>query len=141
MSTEDQIRIVEAIRTCENTTSGEIRVYIESRNPLVSSLERASDLFFQLKMQKTHHRNAVLVYIALKDHEVALFGDEGIHNAVGSAFWEKEVQQMLKNFRELHVTDGIIQCVLDVGQVLSEKFPFIPTEDKNELPDEIVFGK
>lgn len=141
LSDEENARIVAAIRTCEHTTSGEIRVYIESRNPLVSTIERSADIFFQLQMQKTIHRNAVLLYIALKDHEVAIFGDEGIYREVGSHFWEKEVQQMLQNFREQHVTDGIIQCILDIGQVLTEKFPFIPTEDKNELPDEIVFGK
>ncbi len=80
------------------------------------------------------------MYVAVKDKEVALYGDEGIHQAVGAAFWDAEVKKMLDSFRGHHITDGIVQCVLDVGQVLKEKFPYISTEDKNELPDEIVFG-
>lgn len=140
-TTEENEQIVAAIRSCENRTSGEIRIYVESRNALVDPLERAAEIFLNLKMQQTHHRNAVLLYIAIKDHEVALFGDEGIHNAVGTAFWNEEVAHMLGFFRENKLADGIVHCVRHVGEVLSEKFPYIPTEDKNELPDEIVFGK
>ena len=40
-----------------------------------------------------------------------------------------------------YVKNGIEQCILQIGQTLKEKFPYNPTEDKNELPDEIVFGK
>jgi len=138
---EENERIVSAIRSCENRTSGEIRIYLESKNSYVEPLDRAAELFFQLKMDKTHHRNGVLLYIAHKHKEVALFGDTGIHEKVGKEFWEKEVHQMINYFRNNHLADGIVHCVLHVGETLCEKFPFIPTEDKNELPDEIVFGK
>jgi uncharacterized membrane protein len=138
---EENNRIISAIRSCETSTSGEIRIYIEQRNPLVDPLERAAIIFHQLKMNETRHRNAVLLYLAIKDHEVALFGDSGIHEAVGSVYWQKEVQMMLENFRQGHLVDGIEKCIIDVGEVLTEKFPYISTEDKNELPDEIVFGK
>jgi uncharacterized membrane protein len=48
---------------------------------------------------------------------------------------------MLANFKENHLVEGIIQCVLDVGEALQQSFPYQATEDKNELPDDIVFGK
>ncbi len=138
---EENERVIAAIRSCENRTSGEIRVYVESRNELVNPLERAAEVFVGLQMHHTHHRNAVLLYIAVKDHEVALFGDQGIHEMVGTQFWNEEVKHMLAYFKENKLAEGIEHCVRHVGEVLSEKFPYIPTEDKNELPDEIVFGK
>lgn len=138
---EENRRIVSAIRTCEQRTSGEIRIYIESRNPFVSPMDRAIEVFAKLKMEQTDHRNGVLLYIAHKDHELALFGDEGIYNVTGKVFWDKEVSTMLANFKENNLVEGIIQCVLDVGEALHNSFPYIPTEDKNELPDDIVFGK
>ncbi len=140
-TTDENERVIAAIRSCENRTSGEIRVYVESRNALVDPLERAAEVFVGLKMQLTHHRNAVLLYIAVKDKEVALFGDQGIHEMVGTAFWNEEVKHMLQYFKDNKLAEGIEHCVRHVGEVLSEKFPYIPTEDKNELPDEIVFGK
>ena len=137
----ENLSIVNAIRAAETNTSGEIRVYIETKNPLMNPLERAARVFTKLKMEKTHHRNGVLLYLASKHKEVALFGDEGIYKSLGSDYWNSEVNQMLKLFKENKLADGIVLCIQHVGKSLSEKFPYNPTEDKNELPDEIVFGK
>ena len=134
-------RIVAAIRSSEKKTSGEIRVYIEPKNPLVDPLERAALIFSKLEMDKTDHRNAVLLYMATTHKELALYGDKGIHEKVGEAFWQNEVQQMLQNFRNDNLVDGIVNCITHIGETLCEKFPYIATEDKNELPDEIIFGK
>ncbi|RYF85080.1 MAG: TPM domain-containing protein [Chitinophagaceae bacterium] len=138
---EETQRIVSAIRTSEQKTSGEIRVFIEAKNTYVSPMDRAVEVFAHLKMEQTDHRNGVLLYIAHKHHEVALFADEGIYQKAGAEFWNKEVTNMIANFRDNHLPEGIIQCVLDVGEALAAAFPYIPTEDKNELPDDIVFGK
>jgi uncharacterized membrane protein len=138
---DEQLRIVNAIRSCEKQTSGEIRVFVESKNPLVNPVERAAVIFFKLKMEETDHRNGVLLYLAVKDREVALFGDEGIYKATGAAYWDEEVRKMIDQFKQEHLVDGMVQCIKEVGETLKEKFPYIPTEDKNELPDDIVFGK
>ena len=138
---EEKSRIVAAIQSSEKTTSGEIRVYIEGYNPMVDPLDRASEIFFRLNMQNTIHRNAVLLYIAIDSHELALFADEGIYNEVGKAYWDNAVKEMLSEFRKDHISAGIEACVRQIGATLTEKFPYISTEDKNELPDDIVFGK
>ena len=39
------------------------------------------------------------------------------------------------------VAEGIRQCVCDIGEVLHRYFPYANDTDKNELPDDIVFGK
>jgi uncharacterized membrane protein len=103
-------------------------------------VERAKEIFFELKMEKTKDRNAVLLYIAMRDRQLALFADEGIYEKCGQAYWETEVKDMLQNFKNNAIAKGIIDCVSHIGQTLKEKFPFEKT-DKNELPDEIVFGK
>lgn len=140
--TEDESRrIVSAIRTSETKTSGEVRVYIEAKNPYVSPMDRAVEVFQQLKMDQTEHRNAVLLYIAHKHHELALYGDEGIYQKAGRDFWDAEVKKMISNIKDAHLVEGIVQCVLDIGAALAQAFPFEPTDDKNELPDDIVFGK
>ncbi len=138
---QENEQIVSAIRNAEKRTSGEVRVYVESKNPLVDPLERAALIFAKLKMEQTDHRNAVLLYIAINDKELALYGDQGIHEKVGTVYWENEVKEMLQNFKDNHLVDGIINCLAHIGEALTDKFPYIATEDKNELPDEIIFGK
>jgi uncharacterized membrane protein len=92
-------------------------------------------------MEKTEHRNAVLLYIAMDDQQLALFADEGIYTAVGADYWNNAVKGMISQFTKDNVSNGIEQCILQVGQTLKEKFPYDETTDKNELPDDIVFGK
>jgi uncharacterized membrane protein len=140
-SPEENQRIVSAIREAEQLTSGEIRVYIESRCRFVNPVDRAVELFYGLKMERTEQRNGVILYIAMKDHQLAIFGDEGIHQKVGKDFWNKAVQHILSEFNAAHYSDGIIHIVREVGAVLHEHFPYNSDTDKNELPDEIVFGR
>ena len=78
----EQEKIVTAIQAAERQTSGEIRVYVESRCRYVNPIHRAAEIFAALNMEKTAARNGVLVYVALKDRQLALFGDEGIDRKV-----------------------------------------------------------
>lgn len=132
--------IVNAIRAAEKRTSGEIRVFIESRCSYVDPVDRAIEVFFGLKMDKTEDRNAVVLYIAMKDHQLAVFGDKGIHEKVGTEFWNKEVNKMLSSFGKKSYTEGIVQIVTEIGDALVSNFPY-ENEDRNELPDDIVFGR
>jgi len=140
-SVSQKERIVAAIRDMERKTSGEIRIYVESKNPFMDPIDRAAQIFFKLKMQQTDERNAVLLYIATKHKELALFADEGIYKATGQDYWNNAVKEMIGRFDGNDICEGVVQCIKQVGQTLCEKFPYDPTEDRNELPDEIVFGK
>ena len=139
-SAEQKERIVVAIRSMERQTSGEIRVYVEEKNPFVDPLDRAAKIFYKLKMQDTDERNAVLLYIATKHKELALFGDEGIFKATGAEYWNNAVRDMISKFDKDDICEGVVQCIKHVGRTLCEKFPYDSKEDKNELPDDIVFG-
>ena len=138
---EEQQRIIEAIRDAEHMTSGEIRVFVESRCSYMDAIDRAAELFFQLEMQKTDDRNAVLLYVAMKDRQLAVFGDEGIHDKVGNEYWNNEVHKMISNFNRENYAAGIAEVVKDIGTALTKNFPFNNDTDKNELPDDIVLGK
>ncbi len=132
--------IVNAIKEAEQNTSGEIRVFIESRCRFLDPLDRAAEIFWSLKMDHTEEHNGVLIYVAMKDHQYAVLGDKGIHEKLGAEFWQKEVQLMGEHFRQNHYADALVQVIGDVGKALSYHFPFDRKVDKNELPDEIIFG-
>ncbi len=140
-SEKEREQIVEAIREAERMTSGEVRIFIENHCTYVNPIHRAQEIFWNLKMYETAQRNGVLVYIAMKDHQLAVYGDEGIHQKVGSEFWNKEVQHMLNEFREAHYAEGLATIIRDIGEALTLHFPYDEKGDKNELPDDIVFGR
>jgi uncharacterized membrane protein len=139
-SDKEKEQIVAAIRQAEKRTSGEVRVFVESRCRFMNPLNRAAEIFFGLKMDKTDDRNGVLVYIAIKDKQLAVFGDEGIHQRVGEKFWQTEVEKMIELFKGQNYGDGLAGIVTEIGNALHQHFPYTD-DDKNELPDNIVFGK
>jgi len=139
-SPEEKEMVLSAIRQAETNTSGEVRVFIENRCRFVDPIDRAAELFYGLKMEQTAHRNGVLVYVALKDRQLAIFADEGIYRIAGAEFWQQEVRIMLREFNQEHYATGIATVVQQIGALLSQHFPYEPDTDKNELPDDIVFG-
>ncbi|HMR85222.1 MAG TPA: TPM domain-containing protein [Niabella sp.] len=141
LTDEEKKQVVEAIRNAEKRTSGEIRIYMESHCKYVDPVDRASEIFFGLKMEQTKERNAVLLYIAYKDHQLAVFGDEGIYNKTGKAYWYELVSHVLQEFNREHFAAGICKCVYEIGEGLHTFFPYDRVTDHNELPDDIVFGK
>ena len=140
-TTEEKQLITESIQRAEKLTSGEVRVFVEGKCSYVDAIDRAAELFFNLQMQKTDDRNAVLIYIAMTDHQLAVFGDEGIHKKVGNEYWNIEVKKMITNFNRENYAKGISEVVEDIGEALTKHFPYNNNTDKNELPDDIVFGK
>src|SRR5207245_9962841 len=95
----DQKRIVEAIVAAEQHTSGQIKVHVEPRCKGGDAFRRAADLFARLGLTQTRQRNGVLIYVATQDRKFALLGDTGIHEDVGSAFWQEAAGRLPACFR------------------------------------------
>jgi len=138
---EQKALLVSAIQSAEQRTSGEVRLFVEGRCRYVDALERAVEVFHQLGMERTAERNATLLYLAMDDHQAAVYGDKGIHEKVGPQYWQDTVRAMLDEFRHAHLVEGICLGIGRLGEALHRYFPYDAATDKNELPDDIVFGK
>ena len=136
---EQREDIVLAIKSAELDTSGEIRVHIEAKCK-GDAKDQAAYLFKELDMHKTEQRNGVLFYLAVKNRKFAILGDEGINRAVPENFWDRIRDQMLDHFRDNHFAEGLIEGITQAGKQLKAHFPY-QKDDKNELPDDISFGK
>jgi len=136
---EEQKRILDAVSSAELSTSGEVRVHIDSKCKEANALDRASQVFAHLDMQKTEARNGVLIYVALDDHQFAIIGDVGINQKVPEDFWHSTANEMTARFKEGEILEGIITGIRHAGEQLSEFFPYTD-DDINELSDEISFG-
>src|SRR5687767_156155 len=95
---QEQALLVKAIAEAELNTSGEIRLHLENYC-FGNELRAAQKVFARLRMHETAERNGVLIYIAVKSHKLAVFGDEGIHQKLGKEFWDKIVNQLITQFK------------------------------------------
>lgn len=140
LSPEEKKKIVAAIAKAEKNTSGELRVHLENHcNEEV--LDRAAYLFDKLEMHKTESQNGVLIYVAVKDHQLAILGDGGINKVVSAGFWDNVRDIMVSHFKENRYADGLEAGILMAGEQLKEHFPYNSKTDVNELSNDISFGK
>ena len=134
----EEQEVVEAIRMAEKNTSGEIRVHLEKKTA-IDPINRAVEIFNELKMNQTHLRNGVIVYVAVKSKQFAIYGDEGINQKVGDNFWNSTKDIMLKNFKNSANKLALIEGIQNIGEQLKKHFPF-QDDDTNELSNEISKG-
>ena len=113
-SEQEKEKILHAIQNTERNTSGEVRVYVESRCRFVDPIDRAAEIFFNLKMNATAQHNGVLVYVAMKDRQLAIFADEGIYKKAGADFWNNEVRLMLTHFNKENGIRYIAGTILEI---------------------------
>ncbi|MCS6928492.1 MAG: TPM domain-containing protein [Saprospiraceae bacterium] len=137
---EEEARITAAIRAAEQRTSGEIRLFVEDFCDRDHPVERAAELFQRFGMYNTRQRNAVLLYIAEKSHHFAIWGDAGIHERVGLTFWEAEKQLLRHYLQRGEACEGVCRVIEQIGEKLREYFPADPSQNENELPDDILYG-
>lgn len=135
LSKQEEQEIVQAIIEAEKNTSGEIRVHIEEHTEK-SPLDRAQEVFFELKMNETQDRNGVLFYVCVSDKKFAIIGDKGINEVVESDFWDCTKDTVIANFRERNFKKGLVEGILRAGERLKHYFPF-HSDDTNELSNEI----
>lgn len=135
LTKQDEQEIVSSIVEAEKNTSGEIRVHIEEHSEK-STLDRAQEVFFELKMNETQDRNGVLFYICVSDKKFAIIGDKGINDVVESDFWDCTKDTVIANFKEGNFKKGLVEGILQAGQRLKHYFPY-QSDDTNELSNEI----
>jgi uncharacterized membrane protein len=139
-SGEEKDKIRDAIQAAEKHTSGEVRVYVEDYCEYEDPIQRAAEIFHGLKMDQTVQHNGVLLYLAIEHKKLAIYADAGIYAKVDHSFWNESLYYLKEHFRHENFTKGIVEAVEKIGNLLSSYFPYDPNIDKNELPDELVFG-
>lgn len=138
---EEETHIIQAIRAAERRTSGEIRVFVEDFCDRDHPVERAAEIFHLYGMFNTQAKNGVLIYLAEKSHQFAIWGDAGIHERVGFQFWDAEKRLMREYLQRDEGATGICLAIERIGEKLREYFPAAEGDkNENELPDEIIYG-
>lgn len=138
-SKREEQAIISAIRRAELNTSGEIRVHLED-NMKGNVLDVSVKVFKELGMDKTSARNGVLILIAPIEKQFAIIGDEGIDAVVPGNFWDEEKNLMQEHFKRGAFCDGVCNVIEQIGEKLKAHFPY-QSDDVNELPDEISYGR
>jgi uncharacterized membrane protein len=135
----EEAEVVEAIRLAEKNTSGEIRVHLEKKTP-IAPIERAVEVFHELKMNETQLRNGVIIYVAVKSKQFAIYGDQGINEKVTDNFWNCTKDIMVAHFKNGKNKQALVDGIFNTGEQLKKHFPY-QSDDSDELSNEISKGE
>ena len=132
----DDSQIVAAIQRAERRTSAQFRVYV-SHHDVHDAVDAAEQHFTKLKMHKTRHRNAMLIFVAPISRKFAIYADHSIHQRNGAALLKRMARELGDHFRREGYTKGLVYVIEAMGEALSDDFPIDATL-KNELNDAVV---
>ncbi len=138
LTSVEESQIIDAIKTAEKNTSGEIRVHLE-KSSTKAPLERAKEVFSFLNMNNTKDHNGVLFYVAVDDKQFAVLGDQGIDKVVANDFWNSIKDIVVNRFSQNNYALGLKEGILETGKKLKEYFPY-QSDDDDELSNDISLG-
>jgi uncharacterized membrane protein len=132
----DEKTVMTAIHQVEKKTTAQVRVFV-SHQHVTDALEAARTQFHLLGMERTRHRNAVLIFIAPESRKFAIFGDVAIDQKCGTDFWQTVRDEVTPQLKAGNITSAVVHAIDRAGKALAEHFP-LRGKWQNELPDEIV---
>lgn len=133
----DESQIIAAIARAESRTSGEIRVSVSHRSAPGDPITHARKEFLRLKMDRTRHRNAVLIYLAPLNRSLAIVGDTAIHQRCGEAHWKTLANQLTASVHHGDFTPALTDTITRIGDLLAQHFPR-PTDNPDALPNTLA---
>jgi len=138
---DEFLRISNTIKEVELITSGEIRVSLQQRRKFSERnaclLSLAEKEFYRLNMHQTRDKTGILLLFILEERQFYILADEGIDKIVNTSVWKEVADNMQKDFAHGYFSEGIINGIKKVGDILSEHFPIKP-DDTNELTNKVV---
>ena len=82
-------------------------------------------------------RTGVLVFASLKDRQVQIVADKGIHDAVGDKVWNTAVGALVEGMKRRDPGQGFVKAIDVCGEALAAHFPADGPKD-NRFSDELV---
>ncbi len=141
LSDESLDRIAEVIGKIEKNTSGEIRVCIKKKRGILERKKTPREIalreFIKLKMNNTRDRTGVLFFILVNEKKFEIIADEGIDSKIASGKWEEIKGGVIHHFSNKKFTEGILNCLEKIGDVLVKEFP-VKSDDTDELSNEVI---
>lgn len=137
-SKTDQRLIAEAVQQAECGHVGEIQVVIEGHIPASQAYRqdtrrRAQQLFAELGVWDTEKNSGILLYLNLCERKVEIVIDRGLNAATEQQTWDDICQAMIEQLKAQQYLSGVIQGVIQIGQVLATFYGEDGKDDMNEL--------
>jgi uncharacterized membrane protein len=137
LSPEELARVEAKIAAVERLTSAEIKVVLTSSSWMGIG-NKAARLFRRYGLDATAQRNGVLLLIDVKNHELLIYGDQGINENVEPQFWNAIRDAMVAELSRGQLARALLTGIQRIGETLCMLFPAVP-DDNDEISNALLF--
>lgn len=102
-----------------------------------AAIRRAEHFFIREEVFLTKERTGILIFVALFEHEVVVFADEGINRVVKQETWNQLIYDTVYAIKEKNMSAGLINAIKRSAEILREKGIEIRPDDIDELPNQL----
>ncbi|MCU0327391.1 MAG: TPM domain-containing protein [Chitinophagales bacterium] len=131
-------RLVSNIQDLESKTNCELRIHIDKRLNTSNSLYEAKRVFKKYKMYETKERNGILLYIAIRINQIAIFEDIGLSKILSEDFLRQSIDKVMPKFKAGKYCNAIEEIIEIIAPKVIQAYPKT-SENQNELSNEISF--
>lgn len=127
MTYEERDRIADAMRAARAGTSAHLELRIEESRS-IDTLDAAQKHLQDRGFLDRPGRDAVVFFVAPNARRFAVYGDAGVHRAVGDRYWAALAEDIGMHFAHGSVGDAIVFGVERIATMLAGKFPKAPAQ-------------
>ena len=127
LSALEHDRLHRAIQSAEESTSGDIVLYISHRR-ISDPLAAAHEEFRKLRLDAATAQNSLLIFLAPKTQKFAVVGGTALHEKVGQVWWDDFIAELTRQFKEGRFTEGLVAAIEHAGTALKTHFPASTTD-------------
>lgn len=97
----------------------------------------ANKQFYNLKLDKTKTKHAIMFFVSLDEKYVEIICDENISKEIPDIHWQFIIDEFISDIKTNQISKGYVRAINACSMILIEKFP-IQQNDENELPNEVI---
>lgn len=113
-----------------------VRFFSRKKHLVESVHEAALASFVRNGLHRTEDRTGILIYLSVLERRAEILADEGIHQKLGDAFWQAELDRIVAGLREGNAKAAFVASIQSMGLKLAQHFP-AKEKNANELSDEL----
>lgn len=135
LTEDERQRLSAMIAGAERLTSAEFKIILTGSSWLGLG-NKARKLFAKHGLDKTPQRNAVMILVDYRSHELLVYGDEDAHVRLGQAFWDSITGAMIDEVKGQGLCVALCTGLHLLGEALAAIYPadaVVPDRISNEV--------
>jgi uncharacterized membrane protein len=127
-SKDELAKIEQAIEMAERCFSGEICFAAEGRLTIpeifrgLDVVQRAEEVFSQMRVWDTEQNNGVLLYLQLSERKLAIIADRSVKRVIEQAQFDSLCRSLEEACAGERYTEGVISVIETIADLLSPHF-------------------